>query len=155
MKKIILILVLLISIFSISKVNVNASSVRKFDNIEINYLDGQSSSVSCDGIITSEGLEIIQEVLNWIRIIAPILLILLVAVDLASAVVAQDNDAISKATKKIVPRMIGVALLFFVPTIVRAILGMQGIRDSIVIPDDPLCHVMVSKEVNRNYNLVI
>lgn len=155
MKKIILLFVLLIGLFSISKVNVNASTVRRFDNIEINYLDGQSSSVSCDGLITSEGLEIIQEILNWIRIIAPILLIIFVAFDLASAVVSQDNDAIGKATKKIVPRMIGVALLFFVPTIIRAILDMQGIRDSLVIPDDPLCHTMVSKEVDKNYELVI
>ena len=96
----------------------------------------------------------IREVLNWIRIIAPILLVLFIALDLGSAVISSDNDAISKATKKIAPRMIGTALMFFIPTIIRAVLNVGGIRDAITIPDDPLCHAMVAKE-NYKYDKLI
>ena len=63
---------------------------------------------------------------------------------------SSDNDALSKATKKIVPRLIAVALLFFIPTIIRAILSIDGIADSITIPDDPLCHTMIAEKVDNN-----
>ena len=80
----------------------------------------------------------------------------MVALDLSSAVMSQDNDAIAKASKKIVPRLIGTALLFFVPTIIRAILSIDGIREAITIPDDPLCQTMISQTVNKeNYELMI
>lgn len=155
MKKAVLLLVVLFS-FLFVNIKVEAlgiNSRKSFSNVEINYLEGQSDSASCDGIITQEGLEIIQEVLGWIRIIAPILLGLLIAVDLGNAVISSDNDALSKATKKIVPRMIGTALLFFVPTIVRLILGLDGVRDAIVIPDDPLCHITDSRVVNKEISM--
>jgi hypothetical protein len=157
MKKVVTLIILLIGVISLSKINVNAEvfkTTQKFDNVTIDYLDDQSSSVDCSGLFTEDGLNLIKEILNYIRIIAPILLILLVALDLGTAVMAQDNDALAKATKKIVPRLIGVALLFFVPTIVRAILSIKGISDSITIPDDPLCHAMITEKVDNNYNIV-
>ncbi len=154
MKKVVTLLILLIGIVLISKVDVNAEvfKTRKSyaNNVTIEYLDGQSSSVSCEGLLTQEGLDMIKEILNWIRILAPILVILLVALDLSSAVMSSDNDALSKATKKIVPRLIAVALLFFIPTIIRAILSIDGIADSITIPDDPLCHTMIAEKVDNN-----
>ena len=157
MKKVVTLLILLIGILSLSKIDVKAEvfkTNKKYDNVVIDYLEDKSDSVNCDGIVTQEGLDMIKEILNWIRIIAPILVILLVAVDLGNAVISSDNDAISKATKKIVPRLIGVGLLFFVPTIVRAILSIDGIAESITIPDDPLCHTMITEKVD-NYNIMI
>ena len=158
MKKVVTLFILLIGVISLSKINVNADTfktTKRFDNVTINYLEGQSDSISCDGLLTQEGLDIIKEVLNWIRILAPILVVLLVALDFASAVMSSDNDALNKASKKIIPRLIAVALLFFVPTIVRAILSMDGVAESITIPDDPLCHTMISEKVDYNYNIVI
>lgn len=156
MKRTFLLLMLICSIF-FGYTKVNAFSInQKYDNtVTIDYLDEKESSVSCDGLLTQEGLDMIKEILGWVRIIAPIILILLVALDLASAVMSQDNDLIGKAAKKIVPRLIGTALLFFVPTIVRAILDIDGVRDSIVIPDDPLCHTMASLHLDNNYDYFI
>ena len=155
MKKILL-SILILSIFISPNMNVQAISTfptKKYDNtVKIDYLDDKGNFANCDGIFTEEGLEMIRDILGWIRIIAPTLLILLVAVDFSSAVISQDNDAMQKATKKIVPRAIATVLLFFVPTIIRAILGIDGIRDSIVIPDDPLCHTMKDKPVEIIYN---
>ncbi len=153
MKRLVVILLLIISFFSFSSLKVLAAN-NETNNVEINYLEGQGEYANCDGLFTQEGLDIIKEVLNWIRIIAPILLILLVALDFSSAVLSQDNGALAKAAKKVVPRMIGAGLLFFVPTIVRAILSMDGIADSITIPDDPLCHTMAAKET-INYEIMI
>ena len=142
MKKTVLIFTIFICLFFVgSKITVFAAN----DSTQINYLDGKGNYANCDGMITQDGLEMIKEVLNWIRIIAPVLLLIFVAIDFGSAVISQDNDALQKASKKVVPRMIATGLLFFVPTIVRAILSLDGIADSITIPDDPLCHTM--KEV--------
>ena len=149
MKKIVMILLIVISLVFISKINVRAevlNSTKRFDDPVISYTDDKDVSASCDGIFTEEGLELIREVLNWVRILAPILLILLIALDLGSAVMSGDNDALSKAVKKIAPRMIGTVLLFFVPTIIRAVLNVGGIREAITIPDDPLCKSMIAKE---------
>ena len=157
MKRIILLFVILVGIFSLSSVKVNAqtfSSSEKFDDPIISS-EG-TVEANCDGILTPEGYAMVQEILGYIRIIAPSLAVILIALDIASAVVSQDNDALGKASKKIVPRLIGVALLFFVPTIVRAILEIDGIKDGITIPDDPLCHTMAVQKVNvNNYEFMI
>jgi len=151
MKKSILIFTIIISLFVISsKITVLAAD----DSKEINYLEDKGDYANCDGMITQEGLDMIKEVLNWIRIIAPVLLIIFVAIDFGTAVISQDRDALSKAGKKVVPRMIATGLLFFVPTIVRAILSLDGIADSIIIPDDPLCNTM-KEEINLENKLSI
>ena len=153
MKKTIVLILLAIFVF-IPVVNVRAQ--HKFDNnVEIDYLEGQSDYANCNGLFTQDGLDMIKEILSWIRIIGPILVILLISFDLASAVLSQDNDALGKAQKKIVPRLIGMALLFFVPTIVRAILGLKGVNDAIVISDDPLCHTMITETVQNDYEYLI
>ena len=147
MKKGILIITIFLSLFVISsKITVFAED----DKVEINYLEDKGDYASCDGIITEEGLEMIKEILNWIRILAPVLLVLFVSIDFATAVISQDNDALTKAGKKIVPRLIATALLFFIPTIIRAILSIDGISSSITIPDDPLCNTMKDIVVLEN-----
>ena len=151
MKKVIILFVLLIGLLSISSIKVNADSLKshkRFDNTIITY--EEEADVSCDGILTQDGYDMVREILGYIRIIAPVLAIILIALDLASAVFSQDNDSLNKATKKIIPRLIGVVLLFFVPTIIRAILGIDGIKDSIVISDDPLCGTMQSIPIDIN-----
>ena len=48
MKRILIILILVISLFSISNLKVLAAN-NESNNVEINYLEGQSDSISCDG----------------------------------------------------------------------------------------------------------
>ena len=156
MKKIIMILLMVISLAIVSIVNVRAEVIntsKRFDPV-VSYADDKDVSASCDGIFTEEALELIRDVLNWVRILAPILLILLVALDFGSAVVSGENDALSKAAKKSIPRAVGAALLFFVPTIIRAVLNLGGIRDAITIPDDPLCKTMIASEKVNESNYI-
>jgi hypothetical protein len=54
---------------------------------------------------------------------------------------------LKKAQSKVVSRAIATVALFFVPTIVRAILGLEGVRSAIEIPNDPLCGTMNSYPV--------
>lgn len=106
-------------------------------------------SVSCDGLFTEEALDIISDILNWIRILAPAALIVFTAVDFGSAILSQDNDSIKKASSKVLKRAIATIVLFFVPTIIRVILNLPGVRDVIQIPSDPLCGTMNSQPVEN------
>ena len=122
-------------------------------NTEFNVIHGSETAVNCDGIFTSDALDLISDVLNWIRILAPCLLLVLIGVDFGSAVLQHDNDILKKATGKIVKRCIATALLFLVPTIVRILLNLKGVRDTLEIPNDPLCGTMNSI-VEKNNNLL-
>ena len=78
---------------------------------------------------------LIQEVLNYIKILGPILVIILSSVDFIKVIVKSDDEAMAKAQKKLILRLILALLLFLVPTIVNAILGIFGYSN------DPLCGI--------------
>lgn len=147
MKKVFICLMILFSIISISLAKVEAKSFevqRKYDNTKINYISDQGNYANCDGLLTADAIDMIREVLNYFRILGPIALIIFVAIDFATAVISQDNDALKKAESRVTSRAIATALLFFVPTIIRVILGLDGVREAIEIPNDPLCGSMNS-----------
>lgn len=93
----------------------------------------------CNGILTVEAMEFIEEIIGYIRIFVPILLIILGAVDFGSAVLSQDQDALKKSGSKFAKRCIAAVAIFFVPTIIKLLLGLPGIKDNIIIVDDPTC----------------
>ena len=159
MKKIIICMILLIGFITLATVRVEA---KKIDSQPAYSFAGGSGSgsgsgsgggsgASCGGFLTEDAVDIIREILGYFRILGPILLIVFVALDFGAAVIAQDNDAMKKAQKKVTSRAIATGLLFFVPTIIRAILGLDGIKQSIVISDDPLCHVLSGQPVEIVY----
>ena len=155
MKKFFLLLILFTIVFSSIKVDAKIiEETHKFDDTVINYLDDNGGSVSCDGLITSDVLDLIQEILGYFRILGPIALIIFIAVDFTTAVLSQDESVMKKAQSKTVSRAIALVLLILVPTLVRLILNLPGIRDAIVIPDDPLCGTMASAP-NSEYNYII
>lgn len=93
----------------------------------------------CDGILTVEAMKFIEEIVGYIRIFVPILLIILGAVDFGSAVLSQDQDALKKSGSKFVKRCIAAVAIFFVPTIIKLLLSLPGIKGNIIIVDDPTC----------------
>lgn len=94
---------------------------------------------NCNGLLTVEAMDFLNEIIGYIRIFVPILLILLGAVDFGTAVLSQDQDALKKSGSKFVKRCIVAVAIFFVPTLVKLILSLPGIKDNIVIVDDPTC----------------
>lgn len=120
-------LIILTAIFAFFPIIVNAEEL--FDSTEI--------EVTCDGIFTPEALEIIRTALSWFRILAPIALIILVAVDFANAVISQDKDLLAKATSKVVKRALATLGVIFTPTMIIALSKIAYV-DSI-LSSDPLC----------------
>ncbi len=70
---------------------------------------------------------LLQQILNYIRIIGPILVVVLSSVDFAVVIVKNDDDSLGKAKKKLINRLLLVAALFLAPTLVSAILDIFGI----------------------------
>jgi len=70
---------------------------------------------------------IINQILGYIRIIVPILIILLGTLDFAKAVLAGKEDNMKKAQSTFVKRLIAGVAVFFVPVIVDIIMDLADI----------------------------
>jgi cell wall-associated NlpC family hydrolase len=103
---------------------------------------------NCNSIFTPGALEIIREVFNYFRIIAPILVILFIAFDYSSAIISQNDDALKKANSRFIYRCIAVLLLFFVPTIVTAILNITPLAGT---STDYLCTNATGTEADGKF----
>ncbi len=66
---------------------------------------------------------ILYTILNYIKIIGPILVVLLSAIDFIKAVVGFDEKAMKEAQSKLVIRLVAAICLFLVPTLVQLLLS--------------------------------
>lgn len=69
----------------------------------------------------------INQVLGYVRIIVPILIILLGSLDFAKAVLAGKEDNMRKAQSTFVKRVIAGVVVFLIPTLVDIIMGLADI----------------------------
>ena len=82
--------------------------------------------VSCPDIINMEEGHIgwiLNTILNYIKIIGPILVVLLSAIDFIKAVVGTDEKAMKDAQSKLVIRLVATVCLFLVPTLIQLLLS--------------------------------
>lgn len=115
-----------------SNTNENASLSNSED---LDLLDDYNKDQNCTGSDSLLGdpndensvAWLLQQLLNYIKILGPILVVVLSSIDFAGVVVKGDDDAMAKAKKKLVTRLILAACLFFIPVFVSAILDMFGI----------------------------
>jgi hypothetical protein len=61
---------------------------------------------------------LIQFGLNAIRVVGPVILIVLSSLDFAKVIINNDDEAMAKAQRKLIIRLVLVAFLFFVPLLV-------------------------------------
>lgn len=76
----------------------------------------------CEELISDDLKDVIDIVLNVVRVAAPILLIILTAVDFGQIVISNDKDAMPKAISKAVKRAIAALVIFFIPFLVDLII---------------------------------
>ena len=76
---------------------------------------------------------LLQQTLNYIKVIGPILVVILSSIDFVYVIVKSDDEAMKKATKKLTYRIILALLLFFIPTLVQVALDLFGMAT------DPTC----------------
>lgn len=70
---------------------------------------------------------LVQKLLDYLKILGPILVVILSSVDFATAIVSSNDDTMKKAQKKLITRLIAAVLLFLIPTVVGVLLDIFGI----------------------------
>lgn len=81
------------------------------------------NEMECEDIFDNSFGELLNTLLNYIRIIGPILVVLLSALDFIKAVVSSDEKAMKQAQSKLVIRLVAAICLFLVPTLVQLLLS--------------------------------
>ena len=74
-------------------------------------------------------MQIIGMIINVVKILVPIIIVVLGMVDFGKAVIANDDKAISKSASSLIRRLIAGIIIFFIPTIVFALLNLAGVSD--------------------------
>lgn len=98
----------------------------------------QSGSANCNSILGNPEKEdsvawLLQQILNYIKILGPILVIVFSSIDFAKAIVVSDEENMRKVQKRFIIRLLAAALLFFIPMLVTVLLEIFGMTT------DPLC----------------
>ena len=75
----------------------------------------------CDSGDVLSALRIVRIAIIIIKIVVPIILIVSLMINYMSAVSSKDNDALSRANKNLVPKVISALLVFFIPTFIGLI----------------------------------
>ena len=76
---------------------------------------------------------LLQQLLNYLRILGPMIILIMSAVDFAKAIVMGDDETMQKCYKKLIKRLLLAILLFFVPSLVTILLEIFG------FVGDPIC----------------
>lgn len=82
--------------------------------------------LDCPDIINMEEGKLgwlLNTILNYIRIIGPVLVVLLSAIDFIRAVLGTDEKAMKEAQNKLIIRLVAAVALFLVPTLVQLLLS--------------------------------
>lgn len=165
-KKFLIILTLITLVFTVTMVCPEAKTIRRYtttaddqkveDPVDGQKIpgaaDGDKEKVNCGAIFTPEAIDIIQELLGYFRVLAPAVLIVMIGTDVISIVMNSDrmpggkDDSVRRATQKIFRRTVAAVMLFFVPTIIKVVLNLDGVRDTLVMDDSCITIVGVSKD---------
>lgn len=121
------------------KKNSNNSSQTDMDQ----WMEGYDSEVGCSGknsILGDPNDEnsvawLLQQILNYIKVLGPLLVIILSGMDFAKVIIRSDDESMAKAQKKLIIRLLLAASLFFIPNLVSVLLNIFGITS------DPTCGI--------------
>jgi len=140
MKKFIIIIFIIISVFTFGFINTNAKTysssiliMDKTDSIS-DWTKDYNQDLTCEGddsILGNPDDEnsvawLLNKALRYSTIIGMLLVIILSTIDFLSVIVSSSDEAMAKAWKKFGMRLLLAALLFFVPTITNALLDLFG-----------------------------
>ncbi len=144
-KSFITIILVLTTLFIVAPINTKALSISDtpFGNVYVlendtdeidDWMGETDQDQTCEGSNSLLGdpddpdsvAWLLQQILNFIKIVGPILVVILSSVDFIQVIVKSDDEAMAKAQKKLIKRLILAALLFFIPTLVQVILDVFG-----------------------------
>lgn len=149
-KKALIYVLLIIGTLLFSTTNVQAKEKNKYKidekytvNTTIANVATQSNSLvqialDCSGEATILGnvndpdsvAWLLQKILNYLRVLAPFLTLVLSSLDYVKAILSSDDESLAKAHKKLIYRLLLAAALFVLPTLVSVMLNVLGFTSS-------------------------
>ena len=92
-------------------------------------------ALTCKSLLGSPNNEnslawLIQEAFSILKYAGPFILLVFSSIDFVKVIAQGDDESMSKAQKKLIFRIIGVVLLFFVPNLVWLIMELFGVVSS-------------------------
>lgn len=96
-----------------------------YNKYDMPDFDNDQKNIGCE-IFSEELRNIINEIMSYIRIGVPLLLIILIAVDFGKASFANDEKVLVKSKKNAITRIIIAVIIFFVPTILNLIFNIAN-----------------------------
>lgn len=152
MKKILIILITIFSLFLINSANINVRAITVSDYVQIadendtawindynNEVNNQSTG-DCNSLLgsptdTNSVAWLLFTVLNWMRVIGPLAVIVLSGIEFAQAIVKSDDDTMKKAKGHLTTRLVMAGLLFLIPSVVKLLLDVFNLTS------DPMCGI--------------
>ena len=106
--------------------NKNAASGKGVDEINKGLVGKEIETKSCKELLGDELIEKIQEIVNMVRIMIPILLIVFGIIDFGKAIFVSDENEMKKSQSKFIRRLIVAVGFFMVPSILALVLNIAN-----------------------------
>jgi hypothetical protein len=116
----------------VNNINIVEKSVLT-DNIYLGAKGNCEKSTAILGDVKCEDSVawLIQLILDFIKVLGPILVIILSSIDFIMVIIKSDNEQFQKAQKRLITRLVLALLLFVVPVIVEVLLQVFGITGNV------------------------
>lgn len=101
---------------------ITGSTTNKKPNDTSTSLKPTPGADNCHDVLDDNLVAFLQEIFDYMKFIAPILVILFGSLDFAKAVLAGDEKELKNATNRFIKRLIAAVALFFLPFILNAVL---------------------------------
>lgn len=88
----------------------------------------KQENLKCDNIFSGQFGKILDQILNIIKFLVPVLIIGLAVVDFIKAMASQNQDELKKAGNKFIKRLIIGMVIFLLPTVIEFLLRIAGIE---------------------------
>lgn len=107
--------------------------------------------MNCNAIFTQEAWKMLNDSINLVKMIVPIVLIVLISLDVVSAVAGSKEENMTKSVLvNSRNRIIAAILVFLIPTILQLILNLPPVKTNLNLVDDPLCGVTNNSQKKSN-----
>ncbi len=136
-KKALIYVLLLVGGIFFNTINVSGKEIYTYESIEkstnslVQIMDCSGEASLLGNVNDPNSVAwLLQKFLNYARVIAPFLVLVLSSLDYVKAILSSNDESISGAHKKLITRLLLAASLFVLPTLVSVLLNVLGFTSS-------------------------
>ena len=107
-------------------IQINADNSGNTGNTDID-IDIDQGEMDCDGLLSGQTGLFLQNTLDFIKFLVPIIIIVFTIIDFVKAVASQDDKEVKKASNKLLKRIIIGIVIFLLPSLLKYALKIADI----------------------------